>query len=315
MAREVSLIEQLAQKPASEPVLMPWMPRKNIPDALNIKDYVMSRVEPPRGSGLGEHAHGVTAGKSETTRDIISYRYTYSLNKTELRIASRNGFDIIGQNVAMMRQAMEETITTLVFQGTGALTSTDLPDISGMFDVGEDVNASLDNQYWSTATVPLVHAAAGFSDLLENNYYPPFTWVLSRNLQAGNIALNNAANPKSHEQIAKETYLQGGETYYYRNGTPAYGAGGYTIYTLPAASNDDGVWAMFSNSNGVGGQNFYLAEVTNGIETTVPNTLDENNYYTISMEWRGTPVFRLATLASAGSAPYIVFEPDVDLVT
>jgi hypothetical protein len=313
MAREVSLIEQVAKRPASEPVLMPWMPRKKIPDAYNIKDYVMSRVEPPRGSAIGEHAHGVAAGKSETTRDIISYRYTYTINKTDLRIASRNGYDIIGQNVAMLRQAMEETILTLVFQGTGALTTTDLPDISGMFDVGEDVDAALDGEAWDTATKPLVHAKAGFSDLVANNYFPPYTWILSRNLQAGNLALNNAAEPASHEEIAKRTYLQGGGVYYYRNGTSAYGAGGYTIYPLQAAAADDGVWCMFSNSNGRGEQNFYLAEVTDGIETDIPNTLDENNNYTIGMEWRGTPVFRLATVATAGSAPYIVFEPDVDL--
>jgi hypothetical protein len=44
----------------------------------------------------------------------------------------------------------------------------------------------------------------------------------------------------------------------------------------------------------------------------VGDTLDENNNYTYNMEWRGTPVFRNAT-TSAGSAEYIVFEPDVDL--
>ena len=70
---------------------------------------------------------------------------------------------------------------------------------------------------------------------------------------------------------------------------------------------------MFAPRNGDGEANFYLAQTTNGIETTVPDRTDENGYYTISMEWRGTPVFRNATTGTAGSAEYIVFEPDVDL--
>lgn len=313
LSRDVDLIERQANRPASAPLDMSWLPVKQIQDAYVIKDYVMQRVEPPRGSPIGEHAHGVSSSKIETSREIISFRYTYSVNKTDLRIAQRNGYDIIGQNVEMLRSAMQHSILTLVFQGSGALTSTDLPDISGMLDVGEDTDAALDDDAWDTATKPLVHAAAGFSDLVANFYYAPYTWILSRNLQAGNLALNNAANPDSHEDIIRRTYLQGGSTFYYPNGASAYGAGGYTINPLPAATSDDGVWIMFTNDNGSGQQNFYLAQVTNGIETTVPSALDENNNLTINMEWRGTPVFRNATTASAGSAEYIVFEPDVDL--
>ncbi|GAG02632.1 unnamed protein product, partial [marine sediment metagenome] len=37
------------------------------------------------------------------------------------------------------------------------------------------------------------------------------------------------------------------------------------------------------------------------------------NHYEVFMEWRGTPVFRGATVDTAGSAEYIVFEPDVNL--
>lgn len=316
-SREVALIETQAKRPASAPLDMSWLPTQQIEDAYNIKDYVMQRVEPPRGSPLGEHSHGVSSAKIQTERDIITFRFEYSLNKTDFRIAGRNGYDIIGQNTAMMRSAMEHSILTLVLQGSGALTSTDLPDISGMLDVGEDVNAALDGEAWATATKPIVHAKAGFDDLKENNYFQvegaPFEWILSHNLESGLLDLNNAANPRSHGEIINNTFIKGG-TYFYQNGTSAYGTGGYKIYPLPPASNDDGLWIAFSNSNGTGEGNFYLAQVTNGIETTVPNVLDENNRYKVEMEWRGTPVFRNATTGSAGSAEYIVFEPDVDLV-
>jgi hypothetical protein len=70
---------------------------------------------------------------------------------------------------------------------------------------------------------------------------------------------------------------------------------------------------MFAPRNGAGELNFYLAEVSNGIETSVRDFVDENNNYTYDMEWRGTIVFRGATTGSASSAPYIVGEPDVDL--
>ena len=126
--------------------------------------------------------------------------------------------------------------------------------------------------------------------------------------------LNNAANPRTHEEIIRAGYVSGG-IYYFPNGTSAYGSGGYTLYPLPPATADDGVWLMFAPTNGAGEANFYLAQVTNGIETTVPDTLDENNQYTIGMEWRGTVVFRGATTGSAASAPYIVYEPDVDLAS
>ena len=273
----------------------------------------MQRVEPPQGSPLGEIAHGVSSARIETERDIISFRYTYTLNKTDLRIASRNGYDIIGQNTAMMRSAMEHQIVNFVIQGSDALTTTNLPDISGMLDVGEDVNAALDGEAWATATKPVVHAKAGFDDLQTNFYFPPYSWILSRNLESGLLDLNNAANPRTHGEIIKNSFVKGSTTFF-SNGTSAYGAGGYTIHPMPPASNDDGLWIMFAPTNGVGENNFYLAQVTNGIETDVPGVLDGNNNFTISMEWRGTPVFRNATVATAGSAEYIVFEPDVDLV-
>ena len=315
MSREVELIDNQARRPAEQPLDFSFIPKVKIPETLVIKDYTMLRVEPPRGSPMGEHAHGVSSGKTETERPIITYRYTYTLNKTEFRMAAKNGYDIIGKNSMMMRSAMEHNIMALILQGTGATTTTDLPDISGMLDVGEDVDAGLTAGHkWATATKPVVHIKAGFDDLQTNLYYGPFSLILSRNLESSMYDLNNAANPRTHEEIIRNGFVKGG-IYYFSNGASAYGAGGYTINPLPAATTTDGVWIMFAPKNGDGEDNFYLAEVSNGIETTVPGELDENNNYTISMEWRGGPVFRNATTATAGSAEYIVYEPDVDLAT
>lgn len=308
---ETALLETIARQPPTSPIAAPWLPRQKIGDAYEIKDYTMLRVEPPSGSALGEHSFGVASAKTETKRPIISYRYTYGVNKTDLAIAKRNNYDIVAQNLAMMRTAMEIKVLKLFFQGS---TGNDLPDISGAFDVGEDVDAALDDNYWATATEPVAHAAAGYADLVANRYYPPYTWILSRNLEAGLYALNNAANPRTHLEIIQAGYVKGG-VYFYENGTGAAAAGGYLDYPMPAATNDIGVWMMFAPTNGVGEQNFYLAEVSNGIEVRVGDSLDENNNYQYFMEWRGTPVFRNATTGTAGSAEYIVFEPDVDDAT
>ena len=312
-SREVSLIEAQAIRPPQGNLDMSWIPVKQIEDCYDIKDYTMQRVEPPRMSPLGEHSHGVSSAKIETERPVGTFRFSYTVNKTDLKIAKRNGYDIIGQNIDMMRSAMMHSILALFFQGSGAITTTDLPDISGAFDVGEDTDAGLTaGNKWDTATSPVDHAAAGFGDMRTNKYYGDITWVLSQNLEPGMLALYNAANPRTHKEIVEVGYVKG-PILYYPNGASAYGTGGYTINPLPAATATDGCWAMFCPTNGAGEANYYLAQVTNGIETTVPDKLDENNNLTIDMEWRGTPVFRNATTASAGSAEYIIFEPDVDL--
>jgi hypothetical protein len=308
---ETNLLETIARQPASAPLAAPWLPRRKIEDAYKLMDYTMQRVEPPVLSPLGEFSTGVSSSKSETNRPIGSFRMTWALNKTDLRIAQRNGYNIVAQNIAMMRSSMEHNILKLVFQGNTG--ERDLPDISGMMDVGEDIDNSEETVYWATATAPVTHASYGYDDLIANNYFGPFSWILSYSLKSGLQALNNAANPRTHEEIIRAGYVQGG-IYFYQHGTSAYGAGGYTTYPLPAATHD-GLHIMFAPKNGVGEDNFYLAEVTNGIELRVADTTDENNNYVYEMEWRGTPVFRGATTASAASAPYIVYAPDVDFAS
>ena len=309
-AQETYLIDNAARAPAELPVDMSWLPVTQVSDALTYKDYTLIRTAPGAGSLMGETSYGVATAKAETERNFISFRAHYLINKTELRMAQRSGYDIIAMNSKMIRSNMQLQLAKLVLQGSDAEWRV---NISGMLDVGEDVDATLDAILWDTATKPLVHVAAGFSDLKANYFAPPYDMILSSNLQAGFLALNNAANPRSHQEIAVATYLQGGSVYFMDNGTSAFGAGGYKFLPLPAATADDGVWLMFSNRNAMGEGNFFLAQVTNGIEVTTADRLDENNNYRIDFEWRGTPVFRGATVATAGSAPYIVFEPDVDL--
>lgn len=305
---ETQLIESQPGFYVELPLDMSFLPIVQIPDALEYTDYVLQRVERPAGSLMGEHSWGVATSKTPYTRPILSYRYTYSLSKTELAMASRNGYDIIGKNIQVLRSQMQRTVAQLFFQGAKAK---DRVTVLGAFTLGEDTDATLDGEAWDTATKPLVHIAAGFSDLIANLYDGPYSMVLSSNLKAGMLALNNAANPRSHEEIALNSYLKGGSIYYMPNGDDTIGAGGPTIFPLQKAAADDGVWMMFAPKNSVGENNFWMAEVTNGIEVTVPSALDENNMFSVNVEWRGAPIFRGAD--SAAEATYITYEPDVDL--
>jgi len=187
----------------------------------------------------------------------------------------------------------------------------DRVNISGAFTLGEDVDAALDAIYWDTATKPLTHVAAGVGDLLDNGYAPPYLMLLPWHLYAGAAALNDAANPKSHRELALSMYQTTMVFWpgHIASGVDAYGTGGWKIKPIPAPTTDDAQWAMFK----VDPQNFFIAQVTNGIELSPMEFDPATNMYSNYVEWRGTPIFAGSTLATAASADYIVFEPDVDL--
>lgn len=275
-----------------------------------LKDYELTRPDMPLGTKYGEASMGVSVGRVETERPIMSYRSHVNFSRTEMAIAQRNGYAMVTEAIQEVIAQTELMVAQLFFQGSTP--DRDRVNISGAFDVGEDTDATLDGETWNTATKPVVHIGAGFSDMIANYYAPPFTLVLSWNLAYGMGALNNAANPRTHEEIIRAAY--GIERIVYghnpaASATHAYGSGGMRIYPLPPPAADDGVWALFK----VSPENFYIAQVTNGIEVSEMQFDPATNMYTTYVEWRGTPVFRGATTGTAGTAEYIIFEPDVDL--
>lgn len=289
-----------------------WIPRKQIPDALSVKDYELTRPPRPMGSKFGEATSMASVARSETTRNIMSYRYNLEFTKTEMAIAARNGYAMVAEANQEAIKQMTLAIAELFFQGSTYVE--DRVDIPGAFDVGEDVDATLDAVYWDTATSPVLHCAAGFGDLMSNYYNPPYTMVCHHVLAPGMQGLYNAAHEVPHATLCKNMY--GVERIVYLHGAAAsassdFGTGGYRILPLPAPTTDDGNWLMLK----VSPENFFIAQVTNGIELS-PMIFDQStNRYTNYVEWRGTPVFRGATKGTAGSAEYIVFEPDVDLAS
>jgi hypothetical protein len=287
-----------------------WIPRKQIPDALKVYDYTITRPDMPLGTKFGEASMGVSVGRLESNRPVMSYRSHVNFNKTEMAIAQRNGYAMVTEAIREVVGQTQLMIAQLFFQGSTP--DRDRVNIGGAFDYGEDCDASLDTTYWATATSPVTHVAAGALDLINNYYAPPFTFVASWNLMPGMVALNNAANPRTHEEICRAQGYIDRVVYGHApaaSATHAYGTGGMRIYPLPPPTTDDGCWAMFK----VSPENFYIAQVTNGIEVSEMQFDPATNYYTTYVEWRGTPVFRGAD--ASAEATYIVYEPDVDLAS
>lgn len=305
-ARDTELILNDSRIWANLPVDLSWLPTRQLPDAVTVKDYELTRIEQPAGSQFGEHAWGVSTARAETERLVMSLRYKFSWNKTDRAIAARNGYQLVADGLNVGAKTMNLKIAQLLFQGVTI--AKDRVDISGMLDVGEDVNAALDTIKWNTALKPLDHFMAGTGDLLDNLYAPPYTMICSWNLWPG-LAQQSAANGRSHRTIGTEDF-QIERFVFAHNGTDAIGTGGPTIYPLPPATADEGVWLLCQVSE----ENFFMGQISQGIEISPPEFDRDTNTYVVFMEWRGTPVFRGATVATAGSAEYIVFEPDVDLV-
>jgi len=279
---------------AELPVDLSWVPVQQIPDAMTHVDYELKRFEGPAGSVLGEYAVGVATTMEETTRNILSLRYRLDFNKHELAMSTRASIDVVANSVRVAMRQMNLTIAQLVFQGSAARHRV---AINGMFDLGEDVDAGLDDDYWDTAGEPIEHVKEGVKDLIANNYAPPYTIIMSYDLLPGFKSKHNAAVDTSAEEMVRNAGFID-RAVYAAGGTDT----GNVIYPLPAAANDDGVWIMTKPS----ADNYFIGQVTNGIEASPMEFHRENNSYSIYLEWRGTFVVR--------DGASIVYEPDVDLV-
>ena len=285
---------------ANLPTDISFCPTVQIPDAFDIKDYELNRFQAPGGSQYGEFAVGVQTTKSETTRPVMSFRYKFEFNKSELAVAKRNNYDMIVANLNVGMQHMNRQIAQLLYQG-----NVEQETILGMIDVGEDMNdATAIAQDWDDAGGPLVYAHAMMTELLGNGYAPPYHWILSWNLKSGMAALHNGAADLSSEELIKRNYGVTGVSY------ADLGADALLVTNpLPAAAADDGYFIACAPNP----QNFYMAQVTNGVEITIPQEINrDTNMFSAYMEWRGTPVFRGA---AATTGLYITYENSVDLAT
>ncbi len=285
---------------ANLPVDLSWVPLRRIPNAKVVKDYELKRTEPIEGTLLGSSVTFLQTTLEETLRPVIEWRAGVSINRHDVGMSASAGYDMLANVLRPPLDTLNNQMAQLVFQGTTA--SRDKVAVNGMFDLGEDVDGALDDNYWSTASEPFNHMVVGVDDLIDNGYAPPFTWVMSFNLLTGYQSLYNAAGGLTHGMLAKGTGLDYpayiDNVVFAQNGTDASNV----VYPLPAATTDDGVWIMCKNAP----ENFFIGEIEP--LTVLPWEFNRtNNSYDSIMQWRGTFVVRDGTS--------IVYEPDVDKVS
>jgi hypothetical protein len=278
-------IEQASNYPS-------FVPIRTIPNAYKSRWNILERFEVPRGSIDGRDFVEVQTARKVANADLISYRYKFNIPFVDVDSARRVGQPIWSDNIAVAAKQMDFAIAHLVCEGTF---SWDPVAINGMRDGFTDTNAGLDGSAWDTVTKPEVHAAAGFSDLVTAGYNPPFTWLLSVNLQAG-LAKKYGAGDPAQLGLLKDQYGLDNIVF-----LPIGTSTRSRIYPIAPADNDDGVWFMYKQDPSV----FRLAQ-------TGPPQIKINpemNMDTMSFEgwmhWRGTVEIVQATGG--------FYEPDVDL--
>lgn len=289
---EVTLVNKTASMYAEAPTTYrSWCPIKTVDTAYYIKDYVLNRFEDPEASREGARSAGVATGRTEYETDMVFFKYKFEFPAVEVASARRNGVPLQTDNIRVGMSQINLAIERLIYQGMD-----DPIAINGMLDDGEDVDAGLDDDKWDTIGEPCEHVLQGFTDLTANYFYPPYTMILSWNLAAGFAQKHNAAVDLSHREYARQAF-QIDNIHFARNGTSTT----ETIYPLPAATADDGVWIMCKPSI----ENFYLAETGPPTVYMNPELDRDSNSFVGYIVWHGT----FQTI-HAGS---IVYEPDVDL--
>jgi hypothetical protein len=269
-----------------------WAPIRTCPVASTNEWYVLTRFEVPRGSEDGRDFVEVATTRTSATANQMSYTYKFVLPYNDVEMARNTGVPIWAENLKVAAKQMDFNISHLIIEGSH---SWDPVSINGLRAGGTDTNAGLDGSAWDTVTKPEIHAAAGFGDLNTAGYRPPYTWVLSVNLEPGIRKKYGAGDPNQMGLIADQYGID--RFVFLPIGTSTRSR----VYPFAPADNDDGVWIMYKQDPSV----WRLAQT--GPPTTYINPeLNQDLYgYEGFMRWRGT----VEIVQSTG----IYYEPDVDL--
>jgi len=270
------------------------LPVKRIKDGYRHTWYVNTEVDGAQGSKDGRQGHDVRTARTSASANITSYVHTFQIPRVEVTMAQDTGVPLWSENINAAMRKMNDQILHLQIRGSSA--TYDTVSITGMYGGGTDVNASLDDKYWATASYPILHHLTnGFADLNTAGYTGPFTWLMSSALKPGLMNKYGAGDPTQMSMLADWGV---NETIFLPTGTVTR----MNVYPMGAATGDDGLWFLYPKNENYA----YLAEVM-PITTTIDPELDTNlQCYHGRMEWRGT-----VAIVQAGS---ISWEDQVDLV-
>jgi hypothetical protein len=267
-----------------------WCPIRQCPPANKNYWYVLDRFEVPRGSLSGRDFVEVAAAKTESSAYQISYTYKFVLPYLEKAMGDAAGVPLWDEILRVAAKQMDFNIAHLILEGSH---SWDPVSINGLRDGGtEDAN---DAHTWDTVTNPIDdHALTSIGNLSTAGFQPPYTWVLSSNLEKGLMKKYGAGDPPQIKLLADMGIER---IVFLPNGTSDRNQ----IYPIAGADNDDGVWFMFKQDPSV----FRLAQTGPPTTKIKPELNDDLYGYEGYMRWRGTVEIVQAT--------GVRYDPDVDL--
>lgn len=219
-------------------VNLSWVPRRPLPaGTMTVSQSYLSRPRLAAGSALGDKYEIVGTDRTPVTASVLHYKHKFLLPEVEVQAARNQGIpypmDDIRTSLNVLANQIQHVVLEESFAWDGVV-------VNGCRSGGTDGNnGTCDAAAWDTTTKPLVHAKSFVNTLETAGFERPFTWILSSNLITGLDDLNNAANPRSHRELAASQY---GVTDIFPAsiGTSTQAR----AYGFDAAATDDGVYIM-----------------------------------------------------------------------
>ena len=274
------------------------LPIKRIPECYVHKWYVSTEVDGPESSKDGRAGYDVRVARTEGEANVASLVYTFELPRNEVEMAQQAGVPIWSENVGNSLRKLNDNICNWILTGTN---SWDKVAITGMYTGGTVCVTALDAVKWDTATSPLLHAKAGFSQLFDYGYKPPYNWLLTTSLRSGLNVKYGAGDPAQIEMLGPYG-VAGNLDFVKGSGASTTATTRMNLYPAGTPAGDEGMWWMYKKDPNYA----YVAEVK-PITTTINPELDfRRQCYHGRIEWRGT----VAIVQSTS----ICYEEQADLV-
>ena len=274
------------------------MPIETIPLARTSKWYTVEKIRQPAGSLDGTMTTLAATAYTEGSANLIWYSYHFEWKEIDVESARRNGVPLQSDDIRLAMARMDKAIERLIIQGS---MSWDPVDISGLKSGATDVDAALDDNYWNTQGEPYNHALAGYSDLIDAGYEPPFVWVLSSNLRPGLAQKDNDYSDRPSRALIADAF--GIERFVFLPASSSSPSkNDLTIYPMFTPAGDDGCWMMMKADR----NNFALQEVSPPRLTIIPEMDVKTRTYYGRLDWVGT--MRIT------HADSVIYEDQVDLV-
>jgi hypothetical protein len=260
-----------------------WAPIKSIPDGYKYTYYKAPRVPRPASSKDGRDYKDVQMSREETSVNITSFRYEFSIPRVVADMARQAGVPIWDENFEAVYRHMDNVIAHLALEGSNS--SFDTVAISGLRDGGTDIGATTDALLWGTATKPYANALATLAPLntAEFGDRTNIKWIVSSNLAPDLWDKYGAGDPAEIDLVR----ALGIDVIFLPMGTTTE----LQTYPIAPASANDGVFFMFPKDEDV----WHIAEVMPVTVTMNPELNVRSNAYEGYLEWRGTVAVVQAT--------------------